>query len=64
MTLAQLCISVVFKFSYIPGTVISCAGPDRCLTEGETFMVTCSRFLDRRIQSKIEVVSEDGTAEG
>ena len=57
-------MSVVFKFSYIPGTLISCAGPTRCLMEGETFMVTCTRSLDRRILSKIEVVSEDGTAKG
>ena len=49
---------------HLSGTVIRCAGPQECLMEGETFMVTCTRSLDMLIQSRIAVMSEDGAAKG
>ena len=45
------------------GTVIQCVGPDRCL-ESETFTLICTRSLDTALQSRIRIMSEDGTAMG
>ena len=47
-----------------PGTTISCSIPDGCVDEGVTVTVTCDRGLDRAVQTRIEISSEDGTATG
>ena len=52
-----------FAIILLLGTVISCAGPDRCL-ESETFTLTCTRSLDTTLLSRIRIMSEDGTAMG
>ena len=52
------------QYFLVAGTVITCTPPKDCLLEGETFMLTCSRSLDLSVESKIEVVSLDGSAKG
>ena len=47
-----------------PGTTISCTIPDGCVNEGVTVTVTCDRGLDRAVQTRIEISSEDDTAIG
>ena len=46
------------------GTVITCPPPAGCVEEGTTFMMSCTRFLDLSVQSRIRAVSMDGTATG
>ena len=49
---------------HVTGTVITCPSPEPCVAEGETINITCTRSLDLTVQSRIRVVSMDGTATG
>ena len=47
---------------HVAGTVITCPPPEPCAAEGATVMIICTRSLDLTVQSRIRVVSMDGTA--
>ena len=49
---------------HVAGTLITCPPPETCVAEGDTIMITCTRSLDLTVQSRIRVVSMNGTATG
>ena len=44
---------------------MSCALPSsECVEEGSTVTVVCTRSLDRTVQTRIRIASQDGSATG
>ena len=53
----------ICSLSCYTGTTISCTLPmSGCVEEGSTVTVVCTRDLDRTVQSRIMITSQDGTA--
>ena len=55
---------VINYLFHVAGTLITCPPPETCVPEGDTIMIHCTRSLDLTVQSRIRVVSMDGSATG